>query len=123
MTDEDNLGGEEVDFLLRVLVQNSLPFVNGELFETETSYQVAMVQFCCGAGRALAFGTSVDYLACVQSVLKDIFENFDCDENFVADVIRSAGDEKTKFRLEGEIAVSEIRRALNRLSDCYEQNI
>jgi len=118
--EQNDLHSEEVEFLLRVLVGNSLPFVDAGKFLQDENSAWSLICFTVGAASvaeaSVANSSSRDTVCgCSVEVLVEILER-PCDElsPLVDKAFSSKDRESVRVREIGELAMEDLERALKR---------
>lgn len=116
MSDAENRM-EELEFLVRTLLESSLPFVDSEQFTKSDAYRWAMICFCVGSAKgATSCESDEQAMTCATNVLVDLFEwPRPGTEELVQDALRGAERETVRMREQGQIAMTEFEIAVNRL--------
>lgn len=112
---------EEVDFLLRVLIGNALPFLDADRYLNEPPYRWLLVCFALGAShRAVesVSGNSSSSSLAIDCAIRVFCETTDAPRSEVAELVAQAsttGDrEATRMKENGELAMGDLERALKR---------
>ena len=117
---ENSLHSEEVEFLLRVLVGNSLPFVDADRFLQDQNYRWSLICFTVGAA-SVAEASIVDsskqdtVCDCSVEVLVEMLERpRDELSQLVEKAFSSKDREAVRLREIGDLAMEDLERALKR---------
>ncbi|TWU49480.1 hypothetical protein [Rubripirellula reticaptiva] len=115
---------EELCFLLRVLIGNSLPFLDSTRFKFETNYREALVYFTVGAASATVAAERISrevLIKCCSTVLVEIFD-LGASEllPLIGDALASEDKKKLRLREMGELSMKDLERALKRFAYAME---
>ena len=116
----NDVHSEEVEFLIRVLVGNSLPFVDADRFLQAQNCRWSLICFTVGAASvaeaSIANSTSRDTVCgCSVEVLVEMLERSRDELSPLVDMAFSSKDrESVRLREIGELAMEDLERALKR---------